>query len=228
MKQKYFIILTSGRTGSTLLVKLLNTGTENNSFYGEFKTHPIEDLSNTLKALNDHGKFIEKSFENNWVVENLNHPYYKRGDLRSEKWKIENLEYLEEAKQQILLNYFKPKDKTCGYKQLFNRNKEAIQNILDSTDNVYFLVNTRNPEELSKSYIRSGFSKNHPSSPDELESVMQEYKDLVDLDKDRIFEIDYSEFTDHKNQNLKKLFDFVGLEYNESKIIDCLNFKLPH
>ena len=57
---------------------------------------------------------------------------------------------------------------------------------------------------------------------------MQEYKDLVDLDKDRIFEIDYSEFTDHKNENLKKLFDFVGLEYNESKIIDCLNFKLPH
>lgn len=225
---KYFIILSPGRTGSTLLVKIINTALDNKSFYGEFKYHPITDLSKILKQLEDYSEFIKKSHEHCWVVENLDHPYYKHKSTRDDNWLKENLEFIEYSKQEILKKYFQPKDLICGYKQLFNKDEEVIGNIIKSTDNVYFIINTRDPVALSQSYARAGFGRDEPSGPDDLKQKLDEYKNLINLSPERFFCIDYSDFTNPSSTNLKDLFSFMGLHFDEQKITEALKVQLRH
>ena len=225
---KYFIILSPGRTGSTLLVKIINTALDNKSFYGEFKHHPITDLSKILKQLEDYSEFIKKSHEHCWVVENLDHPYYKHKSTRDDNWLKENLEFIEHSKQEILKKYFQPKDLICGYKQLFNKDEEVIGNIIKSTDNVNFIINTRDPVALSQSYARAGFGRDEPSGPDDLKQKLDEYKNLIKLSPERFFCIDYSDFTNPSSTNLKDLFSFMGLHFDEQKITEALKVQLRH
>lgn len=225
---KYIIILTPGRTGSTLLMSILNTSLDNNSIYGEFKISPLIILNDLFESLDNYKNSLNNLFKNSTINKNMTHPYYKSSNLLNRDWFDENLKYIDVLKNNILFNFFKPKDKISGYKQLLDgENVEndinILKNILKNSNNIYFLINTRDTTELYNSYKRK--TEFNRKLKFDIDKSFEELNIFYERNKDRVFKIDYSEFIDVNNENLKKMFDFFKLNFNKEQIKNTLKIK---
>jgi hypothetical protein len=210
---KHLIIVTYGRSGSTLLQGILNSS-DQVTIYGENGDF-LRPFYNGYVKLKD----IEKFKTNGASV------------LPSHSW--HGIEYFSISSYlksiQLLVGNFFPKDKELtGFKEIrFNLLKKQLPNYLDFLKQVWpevcFVFLTRDLEEV----CNSAWWKNQ--DPEELKEKLTEFEQngqsYLEQHSSYCFGIDYSEVVEN-GEKLKSLFQFIGLPYNKLTVQEILD--TPH
>ena len=200
---KHILIITYGRSGSTLLQGVLNTidgvimrGENGNIFFDFFKQYQ------KLIRLRDQYKNALLPAQ----------PWYGMGLLDEEKL-ITNLRQL--AKDILLADQYKKADELCiGFKEIrYNEVGEDFEAYLDFLarlfPNVAFVFNTRNLQSVAKSAWWK--EEKRDTVIDELSTLEGRFEAYAQS-HDNCFQINYKEVST-KGEKLKELFDFLGAPY---------------
>jgi hypothetical protein len=234
---KYLIVLGPPRTGTTLLMNVINTGLSNKSFYGEYSHgSPLKNILNVIESIDNYSLWLKgmcKSPKNTkWKIgiNDIKDPFYKPKRCLGEQWKNINLEYLDIIKNDILFNFFQPRDVVSGYKEI-SQDPELCRNNIEQalrlTKNIYFIIPTRDSNATHASWKKKGW----PSAKmgkDVAEKRMNAFSELYKIDKSRVFCIDLKDFSNPESKKLQAMFDFSGLNFNKDKVRKVVAIKLTH
>jgi hypothetical protein len=214
MNFKHVLIVTYGRSGSTLLQGLLNSidgcivkGENYNACYGLFKT--FQSVENTYLNFGDNDKSLSPTS-----------PWFGADELSLER-------FLEDARR-LLINQLSPQDagyKCLGFKEIryfdevFNRSGDkslhAYLNFLTTLlPDCALVFLKRDHDEVTN----SAWWKNQDSNKlkQRLAAFDESLKSYAQ-NKSWVFPIDYSDMT-QRTSRLKELFSFLGAEYQEEKV----------
>lgn len=217
--EKYIFVVTYGRSGSTILMKILNS-IENSDIKGENFNLLFPLFESYQQAIRATGyAFVGSHLPD--------HPWYGVGDINP-------LSYAKGLSKVFTQEILKVKTNTrvAGFKEIrYVEIKDDAQrsryiNFLRMAfDNVYIIFNRRNLDDVSK----SGWWKDMP------------YKKVINIIKpidDWMIEYHkkYPEYTyivnydDYKNspEHYRRLFEFIGEEINEEKVAEILKKQLTH
>lgn len=213
------LIVTYGRSGSTLLQGLVNSidgclirGENYNFCYGLYKSY--ESLMDTINQFGNKSKSLE-----------VTSPWYGAPLLN------ENT-FLEDARK-LVLNQLNPtalQINCIGFKEIryidgsFSAKKlHAYMDFLEKLfPNPVFIVLTRDHNQV----LKSGWWQNQDAKL--TEAKLNEFEKNIShymKHKSNIFHIDYSDITG-QTQKLKGMFDFIGAPYNKAAIKKVLS--TPH
>jgi len=214
MRFETILIVTYGRTGSTLLMSILNTlpgflirGENYNFCYYLYKAY--EALVNTK---NHNGEFTTE-------------PFYGSKDINLDLFKEDALKLI---KNQLIPKELQDKIVCWGFKEIryLQFSKEELFKYLTFLNELFpkpaFICLTRNPKETAK----SAWWKDLPE-----EKVIERITNFVSFlkewtkDKDNCYWIDY-ENVKNLDSTFWKLFDFLDVQYDKEKIIKLVN--VPH
>ena len=206
------VIVTIGRTGSTLLQNILNQ-VSNSRILGEL--YPKRLLKKLIKKGDvkvDINDFNIKSRKGNY--NKPNHPFYVpvnfniRNNIDEFNNKnVSNLSPTERLK--ILL----PKDRqNVGFKILIEH--EEIEEIILNYD-IKFLFLIRDKMSIINSMKRAGFKKSIKYVNENIDNYKEIYNKYKDTKK--IFLIDYNDIV-ISNDNFKNMFKFLNINYDSQKI----------
>lgn len=217
-----FIIITIGRTGSCLLVNILNkfkdvtcTGEIYNIQYLEKLNRNDLITINDLRILNDKNNINRGRRESqpNFIPKNTNyHKYFQKSfDFMKEYNKRKTI--LEQ------LEYIMPDSKISGCKMLGN--SSALKLFLSLTNirkhfKIILLIR-EDTEKLRASMKRASFPSWNTVN---LEKENSEYKKIYQENKD-IYLISYEDIL-KRNNNLKGLFKFINVVYSDNLVIKGL------
>lgn len=222
MNYQSILIVTYGRSGSTLLQGVLNTvenclirGENNNFCFPLFKTYQA-----ILKAKEKAANVVA-----DYPPTVVNHPWYG-ATLLDEKLFIQRCQEL--VKDLLLVDKSHDSTIKCyGFKERY-----TYPEILDEFDdylqflsyifpNVGFIFNTRNLDSV----LQSGWWKNQDIEQSKQTILKTENRIFQYLNKhNNTFHIRYEDVV-NKTQNLKDMFKFLGVEYCEQKIDNVLTQK---
>jgi hypothetical protein len=217
-KQKAILIVTVGRTGSTLLQGILNT------------------IDNSLITGENFGIFINywkayKSF-NETIIESKKN---KHNDTRSAWYnpQLDRQKFVCSLRTSAL-SMLDPNNTydVIGFKEIrYDKDFIERQDLKEYLDflqyvlfqNTYVIFLTRDSEDVIKSRnkLKNSFKE---SDINNLESLNSFFNCITNLSGNRRFIIDYSDLTVN-NSKIKELFDFIDEEFNEDLINKVLNKK---
>ncbi|TAN66279.1 MAG: hypothetical protein EPN17_14510 [Methylobacter sp.] len=211
------LIVTYGRSGSTLLQGLLNSidgclirGENHNFCYGLFKAY--EAITNTK----NHYDNETKSFE-------ATHPWYGAALLDENR-------FIEDARK-LVLNQLNPDalQLNCiGFKEIryvdcLTRLGEYLNFLEKLFPNPAFIALTRDHDQVMSS---GWWQKRQDAKKTEARlTEFEEYISYYGKNKNNVFHIDYSDMI-NQTQNLQKMFEFVGVPYNKAAVENVLS--IPH
>lgn len=204
----HILIFSYGRTGSTLLMGLLNTipgmlirGENNNALYHLFQ---FFDALRRTKA--DHPKAIDSTKA--WFGAADLKLSYVLADLRRVAREV-LLGQVEHREQIRCLGF-----KEIRYLQFAEKFEEYVAFLRDVFPNALFIVNRREHAEV----MESGFWKNLESvdALAELRSIDKLFDRLPALHPD-VFEINYSELT-LESSRLRELYERIGAQFVFSSV----------
>ena len=259
---KYCIVLGPARTGTTLLMNVINAGLSNKSFYGEYLNgSPFERILNVIQSIDDYSLWLKQMCESlqdtsshifcnepnkklrslpaacslwrGWRigVNDIKHPFYKPERCMNKQWENINLEHLDAIKDDILLNFFQPKDMVCGYKQIMKDPeicKHMIEQALRLIKNIYFIIPTRDSNATYASWKKKGWKDWIKMGKDVAEKRMNAFSEMYKINKSRVFCIDLKDFSNPESKKLKMMFDFIGLDFNKDKVRKAISEELTH
>ena len=213
LKYKSIFIVTYGRSGSTLLMGILNSidgvhlkGENKNSFYNLFLIYKLYKNS----KLNDNGSL------------GLDHAWYGVDSVDCDLL----LECIREMGKVILSH----DGADCiGFKEIRYRHiKNDFDEYLNFLENLYpraaFVFNTRNHRDVVKSgWWRRQKKYKVISDLRQTEALFREYSS----GKDNCFHISYEDLV-NRSENFLKLFDFLGSTFQEDAVEEAFNIKYSH
>lgn len=212
MKFKSVLIVTYGRSGSTLLQGLLNSidgclvrGENHNMCHGLFQTY-----SAMLQSSLEHVGTEVNAPTNPWFGAKLLEPESFLGDCR----RI--------VRQQLLANEDESSVRCLGFKEIRYPGVDRLPDYLDFLGRIFpetaFLFLTRDHESVSK----SAWWKN--IRPAEVKRRLNVFEtDVRDWAKGRrdVFAIDYSDLSAH-SARVGELFSFLGAAYDRDAVAAVL------
>ncbi|WP_353570636.1 sulfotransferase [Candidatus Albibeggiatoa sp. nov. BB20] len=214
------LIITYGRTGSTLLQGVLNSvdgvlirGENNNLIFHLFQSYKTI-LQNKQ----------EQKYENKAVAAS-NHPWYG-ANLPDESLFLNHIQSM--LHDLLLADKIADSNIECyGFKEI--RYIDIAENLLEYLDflnkvfpNVAFIFNTRQIDDVMK----SGWWKNQ--SPEEIKHKMTQIEHLFNQYAEthaNCFQICYEDVVANGDK-VQALFEFIGAEYSSSQIDQVLS--IPH
>lgn len=217
-----YIIFTIGRTGSSLLVHILNKF-QGVTFSGEIYTLDLlarinrEDKRIPIEAFKVFGNkniLLNGRYSNSSVYfpNRTNYAIHlKRKELFIKKFhKIENVNKR--------LKFIMPIDKISGCKILTK--SEGIKNFLNMEKlkdiKIILLVRDDIKAQL-KSMKRAGFIKANGKEPD-INYENKEYRKIYKENKGRVYYLSYEDMV-NRTDRFKRLFKFMNIDYDEKKVI---------
>jgi hypothetical protein len=219
---KYIFVITYGRSGSTLLMHILNS-IDGADIKGEnFNTlYPIFESVERARNSKLH---IEKSLGIN--KDDTTNPWYGASHINVKNY-AKNLAKVFE--KEIL----KPSENTriTGFKEIrylnINKNKLFLyfDFIYKAFPNSYFIFNTRNLDDV----VKSGWWKNHPESEVKtrlanFEKYMKEYNQIH---PERSYAVHYDDYKENP-EYFKELFSFLDEDFDLETIKSIMNRQLVH
>lgn len=206
------IIITYGRSGSTLLQGVLNTidrciirGENYNFIYSLFQGY--QALHNSTK------KSLRDSPQN---------PWYGNAELDTDAY-IKDCGLL--IKRQLINN----RDVDCygfkeiRYSEITDDLEEYFHFLKQVFPNAAFIFNYRNLDDVVRS---AWWKRSDPKKlKNQLKSLEKAFKSYQESNPDNCYNINYNDVV-NKTEQLKGLFKFIGAEYNDEDITAVLS--KPH
>lgn len=222
-----FIIFTIGRTGSSLLVNILNQYKEV-TVAGEIYKLDLfsclnrgdKDISiNKFQIFNDNNNKIKGRLPSSSIYfpKNTNyHKYYNK----PEKFK-EEFDKLKTNKER--LEYIMPQNKIVGCKILANsKNLKwflGFENIIKHFKII--LLVREDIKDLEDSMKRAGFITSKSKKID-LQKENDEYKKIYEENRERMYYLTYDDII-NISERYVGLYNFIGMEHNKNNTIVGLN-----
>ena len=216
MKFDSILIVTYGRSGSTLLQGILNS-IEGCLIRGENKNFCF-GLYEAYKAIK-HSKKFEEATE-------VTHAWYGAPFINEEKF----LKQASQMTKDLILSNKKddPKIECYGFKEIryylppvqkkFEDYLEFLEKIFP---NVCFIFNTRNLDDVLKSQWWSKLERKNTKQ--QLLNLENKFTEFCSK-HDNTFQITYENVIS-KSKNLEKMFDFLGAEYITDQIDKVITVK---
>ncbi len=217
--EKFIFIITYGRSGSTVLMKVLNTidgaeikGENANALFPLFQSYKC------ACAAKDHEN--EKSLL-------VDHPWYGASKIDTERYarkltKVFTEEILNPNEATRVLGF-----KEIRYASITNLEKleEFVKFIRIFFPNSYIIFNRRNLEDV----IKSGWWKNMTKEKAlaGLEPLDQWMVDYNALHPEFTYIVMYDDYKDNSDA-FKEMFDFIDEEINEERVREAMSKKLTH
>ena len=212
-----FIIFTIGRTGSSMLINILNNF-EGVTFSGEIYNLQL------LRKLNVDGKIGLNDFHifTKYLIrtsESRKDPIYMPKNTNYRKYFKSPKKFMDEFNEQETrldrLKYIMPIDKVVGFKMLVR--SDVIEDFLKYKNllkhfKIILLIRNNIPA-LRNSMKRAGFSGYKTIN---LEEENRNYK-RISKENDNIYLLSYEDIL-NRNQQFKDLFNFIGVEYNDKRV----------
>jgi hypothetical protein len=212
MKYQSILIITYGRTGSTLLQGLLNSingclvrGENYNFCYGLFQAW----------------KSLKKTHRNHWKEVSPTQPFYGAGELDPDQF----IKDMAVAVRNQLVGKSDASDVFClGFKEIryLEVKQDELPEFLDFLALIFpnpaFVILTRRHQDV----VKSGWWIKH--DPDQLIKKFAKFEDAVFSwanRKDNVFHIQYEEICSQDNK-LVNLFHFLGAPYNPDRVAAVL------
>ena len=225
------LIITYGRSGSTLLMGVLNS-IENVVIRGEnydFCFHLFQGYKAILKSKSQGGKKSGHAFYGSDFID-------EQQLLKDYSKLIRNIllsEHLKEPRN--IFKYLKSKEhiqhdiRCYGFKEVrYERHLEYFQDYLSFLEKVFpnpcFIINTRNKEDVLKSMKNVDFYTEKPFDLDYLKKVETEFFNYLKTHPDNTFHIRYEDVI-AKTEKLTDLFSFIGASFNERQIDKVLSMR---
>ncbi len=215
------LIITYGRSGSTLLQGVLNSidgvvirGENYNMCY-----HLFEGYRSILKSKEQPHKNAQSSF---YGSDLMDVSYY--------------LKQMEETVKNLLLSDKKTEDsvRSYGFKEIrYGNHLNVLPEFLDFLQKIFpnccFVFNTRNKEDVIKSWIHLKWKKETETKQvlKTFQNIENVFLDYAESHSDRSFHITYEDVVG-KKERLKELFSFLGAMYDEKKINSVLKLRHSH
>ncbi|CAD5925052.1 Sulfotransferase family protein [Planktothrix rubescens] len=211
------LIITYGRSGSTLLQGILNSipgylirGENNNFIFGLYQAYK------RIITSKQYG---------------LTHPTPQDPWYGFDEFNIQTLcqDFTDIIKRQIMGNKTNEDYQVYGFKEIryYNLISDELENYLDFLKLVFpkpaFIFNFRNLDEIAE----SGFWKTKQKEEviKTLNAFEQKCFNYIHKNKDICFVNFYRDLIDLKSDQARKLFDFLGQEYDEDKFRKVLDLK---
>ena len=207
------LIVTYGRTGSTLLQGLLNSingclirGENHNFCFGLFEAY--EAMLNAKNQFDNGNKSLETT-----------HPWYGAALLDEKR-------YLEDART-LVFNQLNPDAlqlQCIGFKEIryidrLNRLGEYLSFLEKLFPNPALITLTRDHNQvMSSGWWQKQDEKKTEARLTEFEKYISRYSE----NKGNVFHIDYSDMV-NQTKNLKKMFKFIGAPYNKNAVEKVLS-----
>lgn len=216
MKFNSILIVTYGRSGSTLLQGILNSiegylvrGENKNFCFGIYEAYKSIKHSKKFKAATE-----------------VTHPWYGSPFISEEAF----LKQASQMTRDLILSNKKdePTIKCYGFKEIRYHIPEVQENFDDYLEflekifpNVCFIFNTRNLDDVLKSawWSKRGTRK----TQQQLVDLEHKFAEFCSKHKNT-FQITYEDIVS-KSQRLERMFDFLDVEYNATKIDKVINIK---
>lgn len=213
------LIVTYGRSGSTLLQGLLNSidgclirGENYNFCYGLFKAY--ESIVNTKNQFGNESKSLEATS-----------PWYGAALLDENR-------FIEDARK-LVLNQLNPDalQLNCiGFKEIRYIDKDfSLKKLYEYMGfleklfpNPAFIALTRDHDQVMSS---GWWQKQDVKKAEARLTEFEEYISYYSKNKNNVFHIDYSDMI-NQTQNLQKMFEFIGAPYNKVAVESVLS--IPH
>ena len=224
-----FIIFTIGRTGSTLLTYILNQY-RGVTAAGEIFSYDL--LRNIFNGGKPNKEVFNHIFNNKmsyqvrgssrtcptYMPKNCN--YYKYFD-NTDKF-MEEINKLESVEDR--LKFLMPQDNIVGFKVLASTKR--VEDFLKwkNIKNVKIILLVREDLiKLRKSMVNAGFVNKHlPRKHESLRMENDGYKKIYDENKSNTYYLSYEDII-NKRERFKKMFDFLGIKYNDKNTDRGLN-----
>lgn len=210
------LIVTYGRSGSTLLMGVLNSidGVVIRGENYDFCAHLYKGYKALLKTKEMGGKISQN-------------PFYG-----SEQINVQQLlnDYSKLVKTILLPNQkaLSGEGSCYGFKEIrYSNHLAEFEAYLSFLEKIFpktcFIFNTRNKEDVLKSVEAVGFYKK-AFDISHLEKIESTFFDYINNHKKNTFHITYNDVI-KKSEKLKGLFDFIGAPYNDKKIDKVLSYR---
>lgn len=218
-----FIIFTIGRTGSTLLINILNKF-EGVTFSGEiYNIELLRKMNNINNIMRIEDFTILQNNSNLMRGTKSNHVNYFPRNTNYYKYfhKVDQFlcNYNRQTTIKDRLKFIMPLDKISGCKILTNSKvvKDFFLNYKISKEFKVILLIRENVDRLRDSMKRAGFGSYRRVN---LEKENLEYKKLSD--KENTYLLTYEDIL-KQNSRFNGLFDFIGIKNDRSKVIKGMN-----
>ncbi len=209
------LIITYGRSGSTLLQGILNSiddltimGENNNFLYDIYSAY--NHLEKSVKI----GKRIAK---NKQLTDNYQHPWFGYSKIDLEL-------FLNDAYLLVKRTIAPPNVKYWGFKEIRYLNIQDLEAYLDFLAKLLpspcFIFNTRDLAQVKKSGWWA--KKDDKEVIQRLTLLEEDFHKYAQKRPRRCYEITYEDVC-NKTKKLKELFDFIGVEYEPEKINKALS-----
>ena len=204
MKKKFIVVVTYGRSGSTLLGRLLNL-IENSDIRGE-NYNALYYAYKSIEAVRDTRAL------SNTETQSVQHAWYGANDVEPEEYAGR----LIDAFQRDVLRCSE-EIRVCGFKEIryfeiLSQGREELEKYLSfidrSFENTYFVMNIRKPEEVVRS---SWWARMDPGILLPKFRLFNHWAKYYTGVNDRAILFDYNRVTDssHMYDEVKKLFTFL-------------------
>ena len=216
--KKYIFIITYGRSGSTILMKVLNS-IKDSDIKGE--------NCNSLFPLFQSYRYIQQSKQYSSKKSNsVDHPWYGVNDIKP-------YIYMRELAKVFTNNILNPKHgtKVTGFKEIrytgmsIDEREQFIEFLRKAFPNTYIVFNRRNLDDVSK----SGWWKE--KSYEEVISKLKPFDEwMIRYHKehtDYTYIVNYEEYNGNSDY-FKDLFDWLGEDFDSSIVKDIMSKKLTH
>ena len=212
------LIITYGRSGSTLLQGVLNSidgvvvrGENNNMCYHMFKTY-----TSILKSKAQRGEFEHNPF---YGSELLDEEYFLAQTRNTVKQLL-----IGDQNQETGVSHYGFKE--IRYIDIQNDFLEYLTFLEKIFPDPCFVFNTRNKHDVFKSWVNVGWSKqkDEEKALKRLTKLEALFLKARKARKNNAFHITYEEVI-QKSGALKALIEFIGLPYDDGKIEDVLSLR---
>lgn len=214
-----FIIFTIGRTGSSMLINILNNF-ENVTFSGEiYNIQLLRKLNNLNNKMNliDFRVFESKELKRKGL--SSKNPLYFPRNTNYHKYFHSPNKFLKEFGEQKTIfdriKYVMPQDKIVGCKLLAK--SSTVEDFLKYKNVMkhfkIILLVRNNIDALRNSMKRAGFCSYKYVKLDE---ENMNYK-RINEENDNTYLLSYEDIL-NKNENFKNLFKFIGVPYNQTHV----------
>ena len=223
------LIITYGRSGSTLLMGVLNS-IEGVVIRGEnydFCFHLYKAYKAILDSKNQYGKNSQNPFYGSDYIDEeqllMDYSQLIKNVLLSEHHKKpSNVIKFLKSKTDIHLNI-----KCFGFKEIrYERHLEEFNEYLSFLEKIFpnlcFVFNTRNNEDVLKSMKAVDFYTKKPFDLNYLKTIETTFFDYIKYHPDNTFHISYEDVIT-KSKRLKELFSFLGATFSQQKIDKVLS-----
>ncbi|RLA70558.1 MAG: hypothetical protein DRG30_09145 [Epsilonproteobacteria bacterium] len=221
--EKFIFIITYGRSGSTVLMKVLNTidgaeikGENANALFPLFQSYKY------ACAAKDHED------ENSLLVD---HPWYGANEIDTER-------YARKLTKVFIEEILNPNEATrvLGFKEIryaditnLEKLEEFVKFIRIFFPNSYIIFNRRNLEDVLKSAIKAGWWKNLSNEKilDKHEKFDRWMVKYSNEHPDFTYIVSYDDYKDNSDA-YREMFDFIDEDRNEEKVKEVMSKKLTH